>query len=199
MHTQRVKVSFNRPTLEALRAIAKERGESLSHLIAGAAIATYIGNCYRAPIGSSRGSKDTLILKRLSEIEQKMNALTTRKKRWDPNRLGVLSGDRAVLGSVRTPPTRAKVTGDPVHIDHLIERFGSGSGLKARLCQTGGRDGLLFRGSIVHAERAYGVTQSMDPDGCGWLPVSSDRVWWRATDPVSYCIERLQQSPNHHG
>ncbi|MEL7502824.1 MAG: hypothetical protein AAFN18_10185 [Cyanobacteria bacterium J06554_6] len=211
MDTKRIKVSFSAATLAALKAIAAERGQSISSLVAEAAITQHLGAPYRAmrrnepdpTSGPTPGPRSKLRAPAdLATIEAKLDQLLAlletgrqpgkgRKPRWGP-RLGVAgSAKEALVGNVRTRPAQALETGEPVHVDHLIEHFGGDNALKARLCQLGGRGPELFEGSLTHARKAAAITSALDPAGQSWLPNSSDRVYWVPQTPERYCYERL--------
>ncbi|MBW4483037.1 MAG: hypothetical protein KME14_10875 [Tildeniella torsiva UHER 1998/13D] len=85
-----------------------------------------------------------------------------------------------------TSPIQAIDKGLPVHIDHLIDRWGGDKASKARLCQLGGRKGHLFKGSITHAQTVEAVTKNLDPESLPWFPTSQDRDFWVQMDSSTF-------------
>jgi hypothetical protein len=199
--TTRIKVTLQIETKSALEQVARRHGVSLSHLLVSAAVERYLG-----PVASGRGDL-SLVLQRLEDLEQKLGNLPAseppkapKKKRWGGKRLGVTGcadHEPAIptnKPSVVTSATAAIETGEPVHIDYLIERWGGDKCLKARLCQLGGRKGHLFNGSITHAQKVEEVTRELDPDNLSWFPISKDRDFWIQTDAVAFIKRILTQA-----
>ncbi len=77
-------------------------------------------------------------------------------------------------------------TGEEVHLEYLVARFGGDRVLKARLCQLGGRDGALFQGSITHARKVEEVTMRLDPEHKPWMPINPQRTRWAQMSAQAY-------------
>jgi hypothetical protein len=201
--TTRIKVTLRLETKAALELVAARHGVSLSELLAAAAEEKYLLTVTKA---------DSLeaVIEQLTRIEEKLGSLNVvsvssppdltqpaektskpRKKRRGP-RLGVTGYVEAEptlntpKPSVVTSPRQAIDQELPVHIDHLIDRWGGDNALKARLCQLGGRKGHLFKGSLTHAQNVETVTKGLDPEGLPWFPTSQDRDFWVQMDSSTF-------------
>lgn len=201
----RIKVSLRIETKEALEAVARRRGVSLSSLLVSAAVAQHLAPADRDDL--------SILLERLDTLEASFGAALEsarpapartpeekpKKKRWGP-RLGVTAYSKAdavpgIKGEdlkVTTSIATALKEHIPVHVDFLIERFGGDKCLKARLIQLGGRKGHLFEGSITHAKTVEAITRKLDPEGLAWFPVSPARDFWISADASDFVKRVLQ-------
>lgn len=200
--TTRVKVTLTRITKDALTAIADDLGVSLSALLVASAVERWLGPGERYLGIREISSQLSRLSSQLEDIYKVASELPTerptapekkpRKPRWGP-RMGVTgcAKEETPGAKVRTTPKEAIEGTKPLHIDHLVNRFGGDRSLKARLCQLGGRKGDLFQGSLPHALKVAQVTSQLDPDGLSWFPTTPDRDFWVIQDAQSYARSRL--------
>jgi hypothetical protein len=172
-----VKIYLNKITLEALRMVAKDQGMSLSALILQAAVEKYL---------NGRSTEST----RLATLERKIRSLEKRDtqpiqieqqepkpKRIDEFPQTFKQSSQPVLES----------SNEQIQLDRLVERLGGTSSLKARLCQLGGRDGLLFQGDLGKALKVEEITKRLDPEGKSWLPLAPNRLIWIQITAKEFC------------
>lgn len=188
----RVKVTLTLEVKEALQKVASRQGVSLSQLLADSAVDMWFHHRVAIERLESRikalegGGSDRAT--QSSPVVSKGDGQTRKAT------LGVKGGS-PVITTKATQASRlvdeAIAQGSPVHLDNLLDRLGKDRGLKARLCQLGGRDGRLFRGDLGAAMKVAEVTGKLDPDGLTWLPVDSQRVYWLVINPVDYARQIL--------
>jgi predicted transcriptional regulator len=188
----RIKITLSDELKATLERIAESQGTSLSKLIVDAAIEVYI--CHPRSQGNDLGK----ILRKLDAIESKMHPQVGGKP--EPRKASKRKyADRLPREGAATffnnpSPVVSEALRQTLSIHELVERFGGDRALKARLCQLGGRNGNLFRGSMPDAQRVEKVTKELDPDGLPWMPVAEDRRSWIQMDAQTYCKAIWNQS-----
>ena len=181
-------------TKQALAAIAKSSDMSLSEMFLQSAVDRYLYTRSTLPVPTTNRLTDrlgklekhlTLLIGLLEAKPSEESAPIKEPNPVDPND----PKGRKVRPGAQTffrdsTPVISAVGSIDLH--ELMERFGGDKALKARLCQLGGRDELLFKGDITKANKVASVTSQLDPDSLPWFPIAADRRNWVQISAVDF-------------
>jgi hypothetical protein len=176
-NTAAFKIYIKKSTLQALRLVAEGEGVSVSALIIQAAVEKYLG---------SRSNPDT----RLASLEKKIRELESYKisvSKSEPEEPKPKRIDEFPQTFKQSSQPVLESSNEQIQLDRLVERLGGTSSLKARLCQLGGRDGLLFQGDLGKALKVEEITKRLDPEGKSWLPLAPNRLIWIQITAKEFC------------
>jgi hypothetical protein len=177
----RVKVTLSPDTHRRLKDVAHQQRVSLSRLLLDATVARWLTDAPIAPSDPDIQRQLDRQAEAIADLRSQVTLLAQRALRLES------SGK----GSANNADPKGWDGCTVLDVGDLYLRLKLNASGRANMFQVGGRDGQLFRGSLLHAETVAAHTSKLDPEGLPWLPLKLDRLQWVQMTAKDYCLRRL--------